>query len=131
VPSLKCIAWNGRIVIVGFAGGTIEKVRFSRCLVRHFLRTILTCVLIRTDSRKLALVEELHCDGCTLVSFHIPLSKSDSLCFLSSLLTSIPIVNRGAYIGKEPEAIPGVWGALLDLFEQKKVRGVAFEKIFE
>lgn len=42
-----------------------------------------------------------------------------------------PVSNRGAYIGKEPEAIPGVWGALLDLFEQKKVRGVAFEKIFE
>ena len=27
VPSLKCIAWNGRAIVVGFAGGNIEKVR--------------------------------------------------------------------------------------------------------
>ena len=26
--SLKVIAWNGRAVVVGFAAGTIEKVRF-------------------------------------------------------------------------------------------------------
>lgn len=29
IPSLKCIAWNGRALVVGFAGGNIEKVRFS------------------------------------------------------------------------------------------------------
>ena len=29
VPSLKCIAWNGRLVVVGFAAGSIEKVRPS------------------------------------------------------------------------------------------------------
>lgn len=28
VPSLKCIAWNGRLIIVGFAAGSIEKVSF-------------------------------------------------------------------------------------------------------
>lgn len=38
---------------------------------------------------------------------------------------------RGAYIKNEPEAIPGVWGSLLELFDQGKVKGVAFEKIFE
>jgi NADPH2:quinone reductase len=26
--SLSCIAWSGRIVVIGFAAGTIEKVRF-------------------------------------------------------------------------------------------------------
>ena len=26
IPSLKVIAWNGRIVVVGFAGGNIEKI---------------------------------------------------------------------------------------------------------
>lgn len=26
LPSLKCIAWNGRAVVVGFAAGSIEKV---------------------------------------------------------------------------------------------------------
>jgi threonine dehydrogenase-like Zn-dependent dehydrogenase len=28
VPSLKCIAWNGRVVVVGFAAGKIEQVCF-------------------------------------------------------------------------------------------------------
>jgi hypothetical protein len=26
IPSLRCVAWNARLVVVGFAGGTIEKV---------------------------------------------------------------------------------------------------------
>ena len=26
VPSLKCVGWNARLVVVGFAAGTIEKV---------------------------------------------------------------------------------------------------------
>ena len=28
-PSLKCIAWNGRALIVGFAAGNIEKARLQ------------------------------------------------------------------------------------------------------
>jgi len=27
--ALKCIAWKGRALVIGFAGGTIEKVRLS------------------------------------------------------------------------------------------------------
>jgi len=33
--STKCTAWNGRIVIVGFAGGTIEKVAMNRVLLKQ------------------------------------------------------------------------------------------------
>jgi Zn-dependent alcohol dehydrogenase len=29
LPSLKCIAWNGRALVVGFAAGTIEKVSLT------------------------------------------------------------------------------------------------------
>ena len=29
--SLKCIAWSGRAIVVGFAGGEIEKVRDAPC----------------------------------------------------------------------------------------------------
>lgn len=29
IDSLKCIAWEGRAIVVGFAGGEIEKVRLS------------------------------------------------------------------------------------------------------
>ncbi|KAI9505874.1 hypothetical protein GGI25_001278 [Coemansia spiralis] len=33
--SLKCIAWNGRIVVVGFAAGNIEKVAANRILLKN------------------------------------------------------------------------------------------------
>lgn len=33
--SLKCTAWNGRIVIVGFAAGAIEKVAMNRVLLKN------------------------------------------------------------------------------------------------
>ncbi len=35
--SLKCIAWNGRVVVVGFAagGGTIEKVAMNKLLLKN------------------------------------------------------------------------------------------------
>lgn len=33
--STKCTAWNGRIVIVGFAAGTIEKVAMNKVLLKN------------------------------------------------------------------------------------------------
>ncbi|KAJ1723546.1 hypothetical protein LPJ53_002115 [Coemansia erecta] len=33
--SLKCVAWNGRIVVVGFAAGAIEKVAVNRILLKN------------------------------------------------------------------------------------------------
>ena len=33
--SLKCTAWNGRIVIIGFAAGDIEKVAMNRVLLKN------------------------------------------------------------------------------------------------
>ncbi|OBT62720.1 hypothetical protein VE03_07110 [Pseudogymnoascus sp. 23342-1-I1] len=33
--SLKCTAWNGRIVVVGFAAGKIEKVAMNRVLLKN------------------------------------------------------------------------------------------------
>lgn len=35
VPSLKCIAWNGRLVVVGFAAGEIEKVPANLVLLKN------------------------------------------------------------------------------------------------
>lgn len=35
VPSLKCIAWNGRLVVVGFAAGTIEKIPANLVLLKN------------------------------------------------------------------------------------------------
>ena len=33
--SLKCTAWNGRIVVLGFAGSRIEKIAMNRVLLRN------------------------------------------------------------------------------------------------
>ncbi|RMZ81574.1 hypothetical protein DV737_g2486, partial [Chaetothyriales sp. CBS 132003] len=34
-PSIKCIAWNGRLLVIGFAGGAIEKVAMNRVLLKN------------------------------------------------------------------------------------------------
>lgn len=33
--SMKCIAWNGRLLVIGFAGGSIEKVALNRVLLKN------------------------------------------------------------------------------------------------
>ncbi len=33
--SIKCIAWNGRLLVIGFAGGNIEKVALNRVLLKN------------------------------------------------------------------------------------------------
>jgi NADPH2:quinone reductase len=33
--STKCIAWNGRLVVIGFVGGTIEKVAMNKLLLKN------------------------------------------------------------------------------------------------
>jgi NADPH2:quinone reductase len=33
--SLKCLAWEGRLLIIGFAGGTIPKIEANRLLLRN------------------------------------------------------------------------------------------------
>jgi len=35
IPSLKCVAWDARIVVVGFAAGTIEKVPANLLLLKQ------------------------------------------------------------------------------------------------
>lgn len=34
-PSIKCIAWNGRLIVIGFAAGNIEKVAMNRVLLKN------------------------------------------------------------------------------------------------
>ena len=33
--SMKCIAWNGRLVVIGFVGGEIESIRTNRILLKN------------------------------------------------------------------------------------------------
>lgn len=35
IPSLKCVAWNARLLVIGFAGGTIEKVPANLVLLKN------------------------------------------------------------------------------------------------
>lgn len=35
LPSLKCVAWNARIVVVGFAAGSIEKIPANLLLLKQ------------------------------------------------------------------------------------------------
>ncbi|GAA94181.1 uncharacterized protein L969DRAFT_618571 [Mixia osmundae IAM 14324] len=35
LPSLKCIAWNGRAIVVGFAAGNIEKIPMNLVLLKN------------------------------------------------------------------------------------------------
>jgi NADPH2:quinone reductase len=37
--SLKCIAWNGRLLIIGFAGGTIPEIKANRILLKNIAVT--------------------------------------------------------------------------------------------
>jgi NADPH2:quinone reductase len=37
--SLKCIAWNGRLVVIGFAGGRIPEVKANRILLKNIAIT--------------------------------------------------------------------------------------------
>ena len=34
-PSIKCIAWNGRLLVIGFTSGQIEKVAMNRILLKN------------------------------------------------------------------------------------------------
>ena len=34
-PSMKCIAWNGRLLVIGFASGKIEKLALNRVLLKN------------------------------------------------------------------------------------------------
>ena len=34
-PSMKCVAWNARLLVIGFAGGQIEKLALNRVLLKN------------------------------------------------------------------------------------------------
>lgn len=80
VPSLKCINWNGRIVVVGFAAGQIEKIPANLILLKN---------------------------------------------------CSVTGVFWGAYSKNELDKIPEAWNALLEMFEQKRIKPTVFEKIYK
>lgn len=73
--STKCTAWNGRILVVGFAAGKIEKVAMNKVLLKNI----------------------------ALVGIH-----------------------WGAYSVHEPERIGEVWGGIMGLVREGKLRGTEY-----
>ncbi|KAK4705243.1 NADPH:quinone reductase, partial [Phenoliferia sp. Uapishka_3] len=99
VPSLKCVAWGARVVVVGFAAGAIEKVSFTPA-------------------------PPFASSDLVLNSIKIPAN----LILLKSI--AVTGVFWGAYAANEPEAIPIVWRDLLKLFNEKRIQGVVFDKVY-
>ncbi|GJN70295.1 hypothetical protein PLIIFM63780_003115 [Purpureocillium lilacinum] len=74
--STKCTAWNGRILIVGFAAGTIEKVAMNKVLLKNI----------------------------SLVGIH-----------------------WGAYAVNQRDMIPVVWGGIMKLVAEGKLKGTVYD----
>lgn len=66
-------------------------------------------------------------------TLHLPslLRRSNLTLTLSSLRVPYVFTYQGAYATNEPEAVPIVWRELLKLFDEKKIRGVVFDKVFQ
>mmetsp|Transcript_4891 Transcript_4891/g.15807 ORF Transcript_4891/g.15807 Transcript_4891/m.15807 type:complete len:352 (+) Transcript_4891:1-1056(+) len=79
VESTKCIAWNGRIVVVGFTKGDIPKIPANRILLKNIA------------------VTGLH---------------------------------WGAYAYSEPEQVPKVWSAVLDLLSKGTVKPILYDQLY-
>ncbi|KAI1785184.1 alcohol dehydrogenase [Ganoderma leucocontextum] len=77
--SLKCIAWKGRAIVVGFAAGEIEKLPLNLVLLKNI---------------------------------------------------AITGIHWGAYTKFEPEHVPHVWKALLELFSSGRVKPVVYPETF-
>ncbi|KAF5246582.1 hypothetical protein FAUST_1143 [Fusarium austroamericanum] len=73
--STKCTAWNGRILVIGFAAGKIEKVAMNKVLLKNI----------------------------SIVGLH-----------------------WGAYSIHEQGTIPKVWGGIMELVKQGKLRGTEY-----
>lgn len=58
--SLKCTRWNGRIVVVGFAGGEIERIPMNRVLLKNIS---LVGLHVSFDPRWIQALTLCHCLG--------------------------------------------------------------------
>ncbi|KAH7927154.1 NAD(P)-binding protein [Leucogyrophana mollusca] len=77
--ALKCIAFKGRALVIGFAAGAIEKLPLNLVLLKNV----------------------------TVMGTH-----------------------WGLYTSKEPERIPVVWDALLDLLASGRIKPVVYSKVY-
>jgi len=77
--SLKCIAWKGRAVVVGFAGGKIEQLPLNLVLLKNI---------------------------------------------------EVTGIHWGAYSVKEPEHIPSVYKAILNILQSGKVTPVVYHEVY-
>ena len=87
IPSLKVIAWNGRIVVVGFAGGAIEKIPSN---LSSFSRSIFVGMI--AESNVYSSLEEHRRHGCSLGSLHQERAVKDCRNLVRSLSSTTLLV---------------------------------------
>lgn len=93
--------WNCRLIVVGFAGGEIEFVAIT--------------------SRS--------CPGSTLTPEGARRKVPTNLLLLKQI--AISGVHWGAYSKNELESIGLVWGSLLELIRQGRLRPAVFDRVYE
>ncbi|KAI3618917.1 alcohol zinc-containing [Moniliophthora roreri] len=103
--SLKCIRWKGRALVVGFAGGNIEKVPMNLVLLKVCSQVIPACSIPLT--------------------FLFPCSDH---CIEKNI--SIVGLHWGAYRIHEIGRIDQVWNDILQLFKSKRVKPIVYSKVY-
>lgn len=98
LDSLKCIAWKGRALVIGFAAGTIEKVC---CIPIYITQLPLRFVLGTYEPR---VIEEHLLGRCALGCLHT--SEYSHFPLRTLLILDIPTE-------KEASHVPVVWKDLL------------------
>jgi NADPH2:quinone reductase len=63
--SLKCIAWNGRLVIIGFASGEIPAIKANRILLKNIAVTGLHWSAYARRSPSASPTASRRCSDCT------------------------------------------------------------------
>ncbi|RUS34290.1 chaperonin 10-like protein [Jimgerdemannia flammicorona] len=112
--SMKCTAWNGRILVVGF--GLYLHFSTSDPMSPQFLLLLSPLSSINSHA-------------------HLLIAKGtfEKVAMNRVLLKNISLVgvHWGAYVPNEPERIPEVWDGLFRMFANGTFRPVVYERVYD
>jgi len=111
--STKCVAFEGRIVVVGFAGGSIQSAPLNHALVKNYSIVGLHWGLYHR--RNLAAVIECHAELCRLVSTGLVRPLVSERLPLTALADGLQRLSAGTTVGRVvydasidlPQDLPG------------------------
>lgn len=102
-PLLQFINWNGRIIVVGFAAGTIEKIPANLILLKQ----------------------------CTIMGLFWGAHIANEVSKAGELVVRRTSPSHPACTPPQPDRIPEAWNGIFDLLESKKCRPNVFEHVFD